>query len=59
MTKAPSTSELLDWMGVLLDFDDGKPYPVERLPDKVTAALPYPEVLYKLRTDWQRLAGGA
>jgi len=59
MTKVPSTSELLDWMGVLLDFDDGKPYPLDRLPDKVTATLPYPEALYKLRTDWQRVWGGA
>jgi MoxR-like ATPase len=59
MTKAPSTSELLDWMGVLLDFDDGKPYPIDQLPDKVTKILPYPEALYKLRTDWVRLAGGA
>ena len=59
MTKVPSTSELLDWMKVLLDFDDGKPYPIGQLPDKVTKALPYPEALYKLRTDWERLAGSA
>lgn len=60
MAKPPSTSELLDWMEALLDFDGGQSYPVERLPDKVTAAtLPYPELLFKLRTDWQRLAGAA
>lgn len=59
ITKLPGTSELLDWMRVLVDFDDGKPYPAGQLPDRVTAALPYPEVLYKLRTDWQRLASGA
>ena len=58
--KPPSTSELLDWMEALLDFDGGQPYAAERLPDKVTAAtLPYPELLFKLRTDWQRLAGAA
>lgn len=58
MIKAPGTSELLDWMEVLLDFEEGKPYPLDRLPDEVTKALPYPEALYKLRTDWQRLLGG-
>lgn len=55
ITKLPSTSELLDWIQVLLAFG-GNPYPVEQLPDKPKATLPYPEVLYKLRTDWLRLA---
>jgi MoxR-like ATPase len=54
MTKPPSTSELLDWMRVLLDFD-GKPYSADAIPDSVGKDLPYPEVLYKLRTDWQSL----
>ncbi|MCK7582254.1 MAG: hypothetical protein MZV65_46060 [Chromatiales bacterium] len=32
ITKPPSTSELLDWIQVLLDFR-GKPYPAAQLPD--------------------------
>jgi len=58
ITKPPSTSELLDWMRVLLDFA-AKPYAAHDLPETVTASLPFPEVLCKLRTDWQRLVGGA
>ena len=57
ITKPPSTSELLDWMRVLLDFA-AKPYAATKLPVTVTASLPFPEVLCKLRTDWQRLVGG-
>jgi len=58
ITKPPSTSELLDWMRVLLDFSS-KPYAAAELPETVTASLPFPEVLCKLRTDWLRLVGDA
>ena len=58
INKPPSTSELLDWMKVLLNYGE-KPYPVTQLPETVTSALPFPELLCKLRTDWQRLVGGA
>ena len=54
LAKPPSTSELLDWVRCLLDFEE-ELLPVGQLPDEPSKGLPYLEVLYKLRTDWDRL----
>lgn len=50
--KNPGTSELLDWLNVLQHFG-ARPYPAETLNEK-SAALPYPEVLLKMKADWPR-----
>jgi len=55
IAKPPSTSELLDWVRCLLGFE-GQPWPAGQLPEEPNATLPYLEVLYKLRTDRERLA---
>ena len=48
--KRPGTSEFLDWIDVLQNFET-PPYKVSQIED--TASIPpYPEVLYKLRADW-------
>lgn len=48
--KKPGTSEFLDWLEALRSFS----HPLFR-PGKLTqeGALPYPELLFKLRADWQ------
>lgn len=53
--KKPGTSEFLDWLNVLQYFGPDAPFPVDVLasPDK---PFPYPELLFKLRVDWQRFA---
>lgn len=51
--KNPSTSEFLDWVEALQSFDS-KPYAVSRL--KKVQPLPYPELLFKRRDDWQKFA---
>lgn len=51
--KKPGTSEFLDWVEALRGFRGG----AERVPpDK--GDIPYPEVLFKLRADWQRYVLG-
>ncbi len=50
--KKPGTSEFLDWIDVLQNFET-PPYNASHIED-LEAALPYPEVLYKLRADWPR-----
>lgn len=50
--KNPGTSELLDWLNALQHFG-ARPYAAETLNDK-SAALPYPEVLLKMKADWPR-----
>jgi MoxR-like ATPase len=52
--KPPGASEFLDWLRALQHFGDA-PFPVEQLRDP-DAALPYPELLFKLRADWPRSA---
>ncbi|HRW50410.1 MAG: MoxR family ATPase [Caldilinea sp.] len=50
--KVPGTSEFLDWLGALHRFGSQAPVPSTDLEDE-RAPLPYPELLYKLRIDWQ------
>lgn len=49
--KKPGTSEFLDWMRALSEHGS-TPYTAKRL--KEEPKLPYPELLFKLRADWQR-----
>lgn len=49
--KNPSTSEFLDWLEALHHFQS-KPYNASQLNSEKN--LPYPELLFKLRPDWQR-----
>src|SRR5690606_4613675 len=52
--KKPGTSEFLDWLKALHSFGTAR-----RSPADITAqaAIPYRELLFKLRIDWQRAAG--
>lgn len=50
--KNPGTSEFLDWIGALQQFSS-TPYEPSQLADP-SAGPPYPELLFKLRADWQR-----
>jgi MoxR-like ATPase len=50
--KTPGTSEFLDWVEALQNFDF-KPYAVSKL-KKADQPLPYRDVLFKLRADWQK-----
>lgn len=50
--KAPATSEFLDWIHALQNFASA-PYPPAQLAD-AGVALPYPELLFKLRADWPK-----
>jgi len=52
--KKPGTSEFLDWIDALHNFA-APPYQPSQLAD-ASAALPYPEVLFKLKADWQNHA---
>ncbi|MBK8797997.1 MAG: MoxR family ATPase [Anaerolineales bacterium] len=54
--KPPGTSEFLDWLGALHRFGSA-PYAADDLKDE-NKALPFPELLYKLRIDWQGHAQG-
>jgi len=58
--KPPGTSEFLDWLGALHGFGKGAPLAADDLADD-HKPLPFPELLYKLRIDWQSHAqqGGA
>lgn len=49
--KKPGTSEFLDWLEALYKFKS-EPYSAEMLAPE--QRLPYPELLFKLRADWQR-----
>ncbi|GAB1543379.1 MoxR family ATPase [Scytonema sp. NUACC21] len=50
LLKLPGTSEFLDWLHALQSFQP-YPYPAKDLSkDKI----PYPELLFKLRQDWQK-----
>jgi MoxR-like ATPase len=49
--KKPGTSEFLDWLEALRAFG-----PSQNIPETLEGALPYPELLLKLRADWQRYA---
>ena len=50
--KMPGTSEFLDWLEALRSFEPTAYTPEHLKKDK--AALPYPELLFKLRADWLR-----
>jgi MoxR-like ATPase len=50
--KRPGTSELLDWIHALLGFRGDAPYPAAELAN-VEKPLPFLEVLFKVRPDWQ------
>ncbi|MEQ8958932.1 MAG: MoxR family ATPase, partial [Coleofasciculus sp. C2-GNP5-27] len=51
--KLPGTSEFLDWLKALQTFEK-TPYKAERLAKE--KRLPYRELLFKLRADWQNYA---
>jgi MoxR-like ATPase len=51
--KNPGTSEFLDWLEALRGFPRAIPHVVEDLLNDETR-LQYPELLFKLRADWQR-----
>ncbi|BCM92639.1 hypothetical protein IAD21_04521 [Abditibacteriota bacterium] len=48
--RKPGTSEFLDWLEALHSFDDKEASPQLVAQDPI----PYPELLFKLRTDWQK-----
>lgn len=52
--KTPGTSEFLDWVEALQNFAP-KPYAVSKL-KKPNEPLPYRDLLFKLRADWQKYA---
>ena len=54
LIKKPGTSEYLDWLESLRSFED-TPYEAELLKNN-DDRLPYPELLFKLKADWQRYA---
>lgn len=49
--KKPGTSEFLDWLKALHTFES-KPYDFTKL--KEDELLPYPELLFKLQSDWKK-----
>lgn len=49
--KKPGTSELLDWLRALHEFEP-ESYEADQL--KHDQVLPYPELLFKLRQDWRK-----
>jgi len=51
--KLPGTSEFLDWLHALQSFKSS-PYPATHLIED--EPVPYPELLFKLRQDWQHYA---
>ncbi|MGK7899316.1 MAG: AAA family ATPase [Xenococcus sp. (in: cyanobacteria)] len=51
--KLPGTSEFLDWLHALQSFQKS-PYSVDELGKEKD--IPYPELLFKLRQDWQNYA---
>ena len=55
--KKPGTSEFLDWLEALRNFR-AIPHVVEDLKQE-DAKLHYPELLFKLRADWQRHTAGS
>jgi MoxR-like ATPase len=50
--KKPGTSEFLDWLEILYQAHK----PAEALAQLSADKPPYPELLFKLRADWQRFA---
>jgi MoxR-like ATPase len=54
LAKVPGTSEFLDWLRVLAQFGNQAPYPLETLRKATIGALPYRELLFKLRGDWRQ-----
>jgi MoxR-like ATPase len=55
LSKKPGTSEYLDWMGALLDFDQSSRAQLEQSLGE--ERLPYRELLIKLRPDWAKTEG--
>jgi MoxR-like ATPase len=52
--KKPGTSEFLDWLDALAHFSQTNSEVVQLTSD---SPLPYPELLFKLRADWQNMVG--
>jgi MoxR-like ATPase len=50
--KLPGTSEFLDWLHALQSFEDSSFYARDLTEDNI----PYPELLFKMRQDWQKYA---
>jgi MoxR-like ATPase len=55
LSKKPGTSEYLDWMGALLDFDQSSRAQLEQSLGE--ERLPYRELLIKMRPDWAKTEG--
>ena len=55
--KLPGTSEFLDWLYALQSFDSS-PYLAKNLEDE-SLSLPYTELLFKMRQDWQKYTSSA
>lgn len=53
--KKPGTSEFLDWLDALQNFGQ-EPWTAAKL--KAAKSLPYRELVFKLRADWQKYAVG-
>lgn len=54
LVKKPGTSEFLDWLKALQIFGDNAPYNSDLLTKQDKDVLPYPELLLKVKQDWQR-----
>lgn len=54
--KNPGTSEFLDWIDALQNFEK-KPYASTRLTSE--DAVPYPTLLFKLRSDWLKYSAAS
>lgn len=54
--KNPGTSEFLDWLEALQSFE-AVPYPANGL--SKADSVPYPELLFKLRSDWLKYAAAS
>jgi MoxR-like ATPase len=52
--KSPGTSEFLDWLNALQKFDT-QPYTAKELA-KPEHPIPYRELLFKIKQDWQKYA---
>jgi MoxR-like ATPase len=52
--KSPGTSEFLDWLNALQKFD-AQPYTAKELA-KPEHPIPYRELLFKIKQDWQKYA---
>lgn len=56
--KLPGTSELLDWLKALHSFDETD-FIAQLTNEENEKYIPYRELLFKLRQDWQKYSGSA